>query len=139
MRLWKRTRLCLPDASHASTPCSRRSELTFPYRIPLNASFLLAILAVFSGVGVFVEDEMGLRIARGRSANPDAAEYAGISVKKQIVLAMALSGAIAGLVGVNEVLYYRYRYYHDFGVKYGFTGIAVALARSQSSVRRNCL
>src|SRR5262245_63796482 len=42
---------------------------------------------------------------------------------------MALSGALAGMVGINEVLDYRYRYYHDFssGVGYGFAGIAVAL------------
>src|SRR4030095_13744497 len=40
---------------------------------------------------------------------------------------MALSGALAGMVGVNEVLGYRYRYYHDFSPGYGFTGIAVAL------------
>ncbi len=98
----------------------------FPYRIPLNASFLLAILMCFL-VWVFLwKTKWGFEI-RAAGANPDAAEYGGISVKKQIVLAMALSGAIAGLVGVNEVLGYRYRYYHDFGASYGFTGIAVAL------------
>jgi simple sugar transport system permease protein len=48
-------------------------------------------------------------------------------VRRQIVLAMALSGALAGMVGINEVLGYRYRYYHDFSPGYGFTGIAVAL------------
>src|SRR5262249_20795935 len=35
--------------------------------------------------------------------------------------------ALAGIVGINEVLGYRYRYYHDFSPGYGFTGIAVAL------------
>ena len=100
--------------------------INFPYRIPLNASFLLAILTCFL-VWVFLwKTKWGYEL-RAAGANPDAAEYAGISVKKQIVLAMALSGAIAGLVGVNEVLGYRYRYYHDFGASYGFTGIAVAL------------
>jgi general nucleoside transport system permease protein len=43
------------------------------------------------------------------------------------VLAMALSGALAGMVGINEVLGYRYRYYDSFSSGYGFTGIAVAL------------
>ncbi len=100
--------------------------INFPYRIPLNASFLLAIL-MCGLVWVFLwKTKWGYEL-RAAGANPDAAEYAGISVKKQIVLAMALSGAIAGLVGVNEVLGYRYRYYHDFGAGYGFTGIAVAL------------
>ena len=31
------------------------------------------------------------------------------------------------MVGINEVLGYRYRYYHEFSASYGFTGIAVAL------------
>ncbi len=100
--------------------------INFPYRIPLNASFLLAILLCFL-VWIFLwKTKWGFEI-RAAGASPDAAEYGGISVKKQIVLTMALSGALAGLVGVNEVLGYRYRYYHDFSANYGFTGIAVAL------------
>lgn len=100
--------------------------INFPYRIPLNATFLLAILACFL-VWVFLwKTKWGYEL-RAAGASPDAAEYAGISVKRQVMLAMALSGAMAGLVGVNEVLGYRYRYYHDFSAGYGFTGIAVAL------------
>jgi len=34
---------------------------------------------------------------------------------------------LAGMVGINEVLGYRYRYYDGFSDNYGFTGIAVAL------------
>lgn len=100
--------------------------IEFPYRIPLNASFLLAVAACVL-VWLFLwHTRWGYEI-RAAGENPDAAEYGGISVRKQIVLAMAISGGIAGLVGVNEVLGYRYRYYHDFGAGYGFTGIAVAL------------
>ena len=40
---------------------------------------------------------------------------------------MAISGALAGMVAINEVLGYRYRYYDGFSANYGFTGIAVAL------------
>jgi simple sugar transport system permease protein len=40
---------------------------------------------------------------------------------------MTLSGGLAAMVGVNEVLGYRYRYFHDFSPGYGFAGIAVAL------------
>jgi simple sugar transport system permease protein len=42
-------------------------------------------------------------------------------------MTMAISGALAGMVGINEVLGYRYRYYDGFSDNYGFTGIAVAL------------
>src|SRR5262245_54894800 len=102
--------------------------IDFPRRIPLNVSFLLAILAAFL-VWVFLwRTKWGYEI-RAVGSNPAAAEYGGVSVRKQIVLAMALSGALAGMVGVNDVLGYRYRYYHDFssGIGYGFSGIAVAL------------
>jgi general nucleoside transport system permease protein len=98
----------------------------FPQRIPLNVSFLLAILAAFL-VWVFLwRTKWGYEI-RAVGSNPAAAEYGGVSVRKQIVLAMALSGALAGMVGVNEALGYRYRYYHEFSPGYGFSGIAVAL------------
>ncbi len=40
---------------------------------------------------------------------------------------MAVSGGLAGMVAVNEVMGYRYRYYQGFSPNYGFTGIAVAL------------
>ena len=100
--------------------------INFPDRIPLNASFLLAIATCFV-VWIFLwKTKWGYEI-RAAGANPEAAEYGGINVKKQIILAMTLSGAIAGMVGINEVLGYRYRYYHDFSAGYGFTGIAVAL------------
>ena len=100
--------------------------VNFPRRIPLNISFLLALLAAFL-VWVFLwRTKWGYEI-RAVGSSPSAAEYGGISVQRQIVLAMALSGALAGMVGINEVLGYRYRYYHDYSPGYGFTGIAVAL------------
>lgn len=100
----------------------------FPERIPLNVSFLLALLSCLL-VWVFLwRTRWGYEV-RAVGLNPSAAEYGGINPKKQIVLAMALSGGLAGMVGVNEVLGYRYRYFHDFssGIGYGFAGIAVAL------------
>lgn len=98
----------------------------FPERIPLNVAFLLALLMCFL-VWVFLwKTKWGYEI-RAVGMNPLAAEYGGINVQRQIVLAMALSGSLAGMVGVNEVLGYRYRYYDGFSPGYGFAGIAVAL------------
>ncbi len=64
---------------------------------------------------------------RAVGQNASAAEYGGISPRKQIILAMTISGALAGLVAVNEVLGYRHLYYDGFSAELGFLGIAVAL------------
>ena len=97
-----------------------------PERIPLNLAFILALVAC-ALVYIFLwKTKWGYEI-RATGANPSAAEYGGISVRKQIVLAMAVSGGLAGMVGINEVLGHRYRYYDGFSDNFGFTGIAVAL------------
>jgi len=100
--------------------------IDFPARIPLNISFIFALLAAIL-VWVFLRRTSAGFEIRAVGASPGAAEYGGISVRRQMILAMVISGGLAGMVGVNEVLGYRYRYYHDFSPGYGFTGIAVAL------------
>lgn len=97
-----------------------------PERIPLNIAFLLALLCCLLVYLFLWRTKWGYEI-RATGSNPTAAEYGGISIRKQIVLAMAVSGALAGMVGINEVLGDRYRYYDGFSDNYGFTGIAVAL------------
>ena len=61
--------------------------------------------------------------------NPDAAAYGGISVKKNIIRAMAISGAFAGLAGAVDMLGYLHSFAQgDFAFsQVGFLGIAVAL------------
>ena len=97
-----------------------------PERIPLNLAFILAIVACVLVYIFLWKTKWGYEI-RATGANPSAAEYGGISIRKQIILAMAISGGLAGMVGINEVLGYRYRYYDGFSANYGFVGIAVAL------------
>ncbi len=97
-----------------------------PERIPLNLAFPLALLACLLVYLFLWRTRWGYEI-RATGANPAAAHYGGIATGRQIVLAMAISGALAGMVGINEVMGYRYRYYDSFSSGYGFTGIAVAL------------
>jgi len=97
-----------------------------PERIPLNVAFLLALVAAWSVYVLLWKTKWGYEI-RATGQNAAAAEYGGISIRRQIVLTMAISGGLAGMVGINEVLGYRYRYYDGFSDNYGFTGIAVAL------------
>lgn len=97
-----------------------------PTRIPLSIAFFLAILACVA-VWVFLRKTRWGYEIRATGANPAAAEYGGIRTGRQIILAMTLSGALAGMVGIGEVLGYRYRFYDGFSPGYGFTAIAVAL------------
>jgi simple sugar transport system permease protein len=97
-----------------------------PARVPLNAAFALALVCCGLAYVFLWHTTWGYDL-RATGANAAAAEYGGIAVRKQIVLAMAISGGLAGMVGINEVLGYRYRYYDGFSDNYGFTGIAVAL------------
>jgi ABC-type uncharacterized transport system permease subunit len=98
----------------------------FPDRIPLNVAFIVAVLTCVLVYIFLWRTKWGYEL-RATGENPLAAEYGGISVRKQIVVGMTISGALAGMVAVNEVLGHRYRYYQDFSPQYGFTGIAVAL------------
>jgi general nucleoside transport system permease protein len=68
--------------------------------------------------------------------NPDAAAYGGISVRKSLIRAMAISGAFAGLAGGLDMLGYLYRYgVSDIPASaVGFLGIAVALLGRNSAV-----
>src|SRR5438128_1056535 len=97
-----------------------------PERIPVNIAFILAILACVFVYVLLWKTKWGYEI-RATGQNPSAAEYGGISIRKQIILAMAISGGLAGMVGINEVLGYRLRDYDGFSANYGFVGIAVAL------------
>jgi simple sugar transport system permease protein len=60
-------------------------------------------------------------------ANPDAAKYAGVNIFKNIVLAMVLSGGLAGLAGTAQVLGVDHWVGQGFSAGYGFDAIAIAL------------
>lgn len=100
--------------------------INFPAWLPLNLGFIIAIIACIVVYIFLWKTKWGYEL-RAVGVNASAAEYGGINVSRSIVIAMCLSGALAGIVGINEVLGYRYRYYDGFSAGYGFTGIAVAL------------
>ncbi len=97
-----------------------------PADVKLNVSFLIAILMCFLVYVFLWKTQWGYEL-RAVGENPSAAEYGGISPKKQIVIAMTISGALAGMVAIGEVLGFRHNYYDGFSAGWGFLGIAVAL------------
>jgi simple sugar transport system permease protein len=64
---------------------------------------------------------------RASGTNPDAARVSGVDPNAMVIRTMLLSGAIAGLVGMSDLLGFFHQYTLDFPVGLGFTGIAVAL------------
>ncbi|WP_150288174.1 ABC transporter permease [Rhabdaerophilum calidifontis] len=95
-------------------------------KTPLNLAFPLALLAALLVWLLIYRSRLGYAI-RIVGANPEAARYAGISPAKITVLAMAISGALAGMMAVNEILGVQHRLLLAFTAGYGFVGIAVAL------------
>lgn len=93
---------------------------------PLNSAFLLALMALFAVWLLIYRSRLGYAI-RTVGANPRAAAYAGISPAAVTMIAMAISGALAGGLAVNEALGVQHRLVLDFTAGYGFVGIAVAL------------
>ena len=59
--------------------------------------------------------------------NPEAARYAGVRVKRQILFAMLISGGFGGLAGASEVLGLKLRLFDFFVGGVGYEAIAVAL------------
>lgn len=98
----------------------------FPQSNLLNASFLLACACVISCYIFLKYTRWGYELRLVGNA-PEVAEYGGINPRAVTVWVMALSGAIAGLAGVADVMGYRYRFLDGFSSGWGFTGIAVAL------------
>ncbi|MCL5775954.1 ABC transporter permease [Limibaculum sp. FT325] len=93
---------------------------------PLNLSFLIALLAAF-GVWVLIWRTRWGYALRAVGHSEGAARYAGIPVPRMVVVAMAVSGALAGCMALNEILGAQGRLVLNFTSGYGFTGIAVAL------------
>lgn len=101
-------------------------NISFPSHNPLNVSFFIAVLAAVLVYYILWKTSLGYEI-RAVGYNSAAAEYAGISIPKNILLAMMISGALAGLVGTNEIMGYKFRWRQELFLGLGFNGIAVAL------------
>jgi general nucleoside transport system permease protein len=94
----------------------------------LHVGIFLALLAAVGVWWLLQRTSLGFEL-RMVGANPNAARYAGINITRNIVVAMALSGALAGLAGTVEVLGVSTCRCLPlfFSSGYGFDSIAIAL------------
>ena len=91
-----------------------------------NAILLLAVATAGAVWWYLFRTRPGFEL-RAVGLQPDAAEYGGVHVGRVWVRAMVLSGALAGLGGLNYVLGYKHYYEEGFAAGSGFLGVAVAL------------
>ncbi len=97
-----------------------------PESNPLNVTILLALCAALFCQFFLKRTQYGYELRLVGDA-PEVATYGGINVGAVTVWTMMLSGAIASLAGVWDVMGYRYRFLDNFSPGFGYTGIAAAL------------
>ena len=93
--------------------------------LTLHGGFIIAVLAAVIVWFIMNRSKWGYEI-RLIGDNPKAAEYAGIPIKRNIVLVMMVSGALAGLAGMSEISGVVHRLQGAISPGYGFTGIIIA-------------
>jgi len=95
-------------------------------RTQLSWGLLIALGACIIVYWLLYKTTLGFRL-RTVGQNARAAKYAGINVPFHLVLALFISGMLAGLAGAVQMLGVQHRLYDSFSSGYGFTAIVVAL------------
>jgi len=117
-----------PNPTNVTAQTSKIADAArLPMLLPgLHWGVVLAFLAAVAVWYFLWKTTWGFEI-RTVGANASAAKYAGINVARNIILAMALGGMLAGLGGAVQVSGVNYRSTLGFNIGYGFDGIAIAL------------
>ena len=122
----------LAPAPSAMLP--RLSQLITTHRSSLNAGILVALLVVVITHIILNKTTFGYEL-KSVGFNRDAARYAGMNEKRNIILAMTISGAIAGMAGaVMYLIPGRFIAIDATLISEGFTGIAISLLGLSSPI-----
>ena len=124
-------KLHVPDTLHTpelrSGALPRLADAFAPFHgSAANATILLAVATAIALGWYLFRTRRGFEL-RSVGLQPAAAEFGGVSVAGVTWRALTVSGAIAGLGGLNYVLGYKHYYEEGFATGAGFLGIAVAL------------
>ena len=92
----------------------------------LHPGFIIGIAACIFFFLVIRFTPFGFR-TRMLGANPEAARYAGVNVKRQILFVILIGALMGGVAGACEVMGLKMRVFQDFVAGVGFEGVAVAL------------
>jgi simple sugar transport system permease protein len=98
----------------------------FPSPLRIHLGFVVALLVAGAVWWFLWKTTLGFEI-RTVGSNPRAAQYSGISVSRNFIITMALSGALAAMAGAGEVMGVNHNIAQGFSPGYGFDSIALAL------------
>ena len=116
-----------PPATHLPSFADMLAPLGIQFaRTPANISFFVALLACVAVWALIWRTRLGYEI-RAFGHSESAAKYAGISATKIIMISMTISGALAGMMAINNVMGEAERLVLNAVEGAGFIGIAVAL------------
>ncbi len=118
-----------PTEFTPKTPVIEESAKLFSFfgdPIRFHLGFFIALGVAYFIYWLLFKTTWGFEL-RTVGSNPNAARYAGMSNVVATVVAMSISGALAGLAGTNEILGVNYRLVPAFSSGYGFDSIALAL------------
>jgi general nucleoside transport system permease protein len=100
---------------------------------PLNIGFFMALAALAIYGVVISRSAWGYKL-QATGLNQHAAHYAGVRISRMIIVAMLISGGLAGLAAVNSILGSTHYLSLNFPAGAGFVGIAIALMGRQHPV-----
>jgi simple sugar transport system permease protein len=99
----------------------------------LHTGIIVALLTAVA-ISLFLNrSKYGYEI-RAVGANADAARAQGISVGRNIILALVMAGFLAGMAGVTETLGLNHKMFQNLDAGYGFNGISVALLAANNPI-----
>lgn len=101
-------------------------NLIFTKQVPANVTLFVALAACVAVWAILWRTRLGYEIRSFGKSEP-AARYAGISAVRVTMIAMLLSGGLAGLMAINNVMGESERLLQNSAEGAGFIGIAVAL------------
>lgn len=107
------------------------STFKVPYVVPelwgtLHYGIVVAVVMAVVVAAALAFTRWGYEV-RFSGANPEAARYAGIPVRRRIIAVMLLSGAIAGVAGMLELAGTVHRLQGGISNNFGYVGIMVAV------------
>ncbi len=111
-----------------SAPIEESAQLFRFFKSPIrfHIGFFIALFVAYLVYLLLFKTTWGFTL-RTVGANPRAAKYAGMNIMRTTILAMVLSGGLAGLAGANEVMGVNHNLALAFSSGYGFDAIALAL------------